>query len=120
MDAKKNMSQRVKAYRKSKYNSIEAFSEDLGIALNTVRKLERAHGNPTMDTMNLVADKLGITVSELLSPPASGQEQKQSIEKSLCEVTKSFMALPDELQKEACEHFSRLVEILKTSDSQGD
>ena len=83
MDAKKNMSQRVKAYRKSKYNSIEAFSEDLGIALNTVRKLERAHGNPTMDTMNLVADKLGITVSELLSPPASGQEQN-SQSKSPC------------------------------------
>jgi transcriptional regulator with XRE-family HTH domain len=59
----------VEKYRKRAKLSQEKLSKNCGLHISYVGRLERTPGNPQLSTMKLLADKLGVTVIDLLSAP---------------------------------------------------
>ena len=59
----------VKKYRKRAKLSQETLSKQCGFHKSYVGRLERTPGNPELTTLKLLADKLGVTVAELVAEP---------------------------------------------------
>jgi transcriptional regulator with XRE-family HTH domain len=59
----------VKKHRKRLKLTQVQLSKDCGLHDSTVGRLERTPGNPELATMKLLADRLGVTVIALLTPP---------------------------------------------------
>lgn len=59
----------IEKYRKRAELSQEKLSLACGLHISYVGRLERTPGNPQLSTMKLLADKLGVTVIDLLSAP---------------------------------------------------
>lgn len=69
----KNDIQRILAENVKKYRSLAGLSQEklsrlCGLHYSYVGRLERSSGNPGLDTMKQLADQLGVTVVDLLSP----------------------------------------------------
>lgn len=69
-DVHRILARNVKKYRARLGLSQEKLSKLCGLHHSYVGRLERRYGNPELSTMKRLADQLGVTVVELLSPPA--------------------------------------------------
>ncbi|MGN8648254.1 helix-turn-helix domain-containing protein [Gracilibacillus sp. HCP3S3_G5_1] len=70
---------RIKAFRKLKgYTQIE-FADELGISVSQLGEIERGKRNPTMDNLEEIATKLGITLEEL-QPKVKESEKNGYVE----------------------------------------
>jgi len=58
----------VKKYREQAELSQEKLSRLCGLHISYVGRLERTPGNPELSTLALLADQLGVTVVDLVSP----------------------------------------------------
>lgn len=65
------ISKRLKAYRKDNELSQEQFAERTGISLPLVSELERGIANPTLQTLEKLAEAMGMSVAELLDVRAT-------------------------------------------------
>lgn len=65
---RKILAYKLKEYRKINHLNQFDFAEDCGISRETLSLIERQLGNVTIDTAHLLASRIGITVSDLLSP----------------------------------------------------
>lgn len=66
-DERKLLSQKLKEFRKeNKLNQFE-FADDCGISQRALSLMECQKGNITLDTIQLLASYMGITVSDLFS-----------------------------------------------------
>lgn len=63
---RKNVAQRMRNYRRDRGINQFEFSQECGISEDTVGLMERKRANATLDTLELVAMRMGITVAELL------------------------------------------------------
>jgi transcriptional regulator with XRE-family HTH domain len=59
----------VKKYRQQLDLKQEKLSKLCGLHISYVGRLERTPGNPELSTLALLADQLGVTVVDLVSPP---------------------------------------------------
>lgn len=65
-DEKVVLATRVKEFRKANNLCQFDFAEDCGLSKDTISLIERGNANVTLDTIQLLACRMGITVSELL------------------------------------------------------
>lgn len=61
----------LKIIRRRRHLSQFEFAEECGISKESLCRLECGKGNPTLETLQLIAAYSGCTVSELLSPRIS-------------------------------------------------
>lgn len=64
-DEKVLLAQKIKNYRKETGLSQIEFAEECGISKDTISLIERARNNSTLDTIQLLAARMGVTVSDL-------------------------------------------------------
>lgn len=65
-DEKAVLATRVKEFRKENHLCQFDFAEDCGLSKDTISLIERGNANVTLDTIQLLACRMGITVSEML------------------------------------------------------
>lgn len=61
------LSKHVKEYRDKCNESQEDFAENCGISKETLGLIERAKGNPTLETLQKIAAYTGTTVADMLT-----------------------------------------------------
>jgi transcriptional regulator with XRE-family HTH domain len=67
MEAEK-WGRRIRAFRKLKGHTQESFAKELGVSVSVLGEIERGNRLPTEQFLQIVAERLNITVEEL-SPP---------------------------------------------------
>jgi transcriptional regulator with XRE-family HTH domain len=67
-DIQRILARNVKKFRQRAGLSQEKLSRLCGLHYSYVGRLERSSGNPGLTTMKRLADQLGVTVVDLLSP----------------------------------------------------
>jgi transcriptional regulator with XRE-family HTH domain len=67
MEAEK-WGRRIRAFRKLKGYTQESFAKDLGVSVSVLGEIERGNRLPTEEFLQVVAERLNVTVEEL-SPP---------------------------------------------------
>ncbi|HZG60947.1 MAG TPA: helix-turn-helix transcriptional regulator [Anoxybacillus sp.] len=67
MEAEK-WGRRIRAFRKLKGYTQESFAKELGVSVSVLGEIERGNRLPTEQFLQMVAERLDITVEEL-SPP---------------------------------------------------
>ena len=66
-DERKALARKIKNYRKENHLSQFEFAEDCGISDVSISRIERQNSNISLDTMQLLAARMGETVSDLLT-----------------------------------------------------
>lgn len=77
-----NICSNIKKYRLLKKITQKRMSEILNINIRTYQKYESGDINPNMDTLNKIADALGIHITDLLSEDTNGDKSKVVIDLS--------------------------------------
>lgn len=72
-----SLGQKIKTARESQELSLEALAGVAKVAKNTIHALEKGEGNPTLGTIESVADKLGIDFADLLLAAAGTTKAAQ-------------------------------------------
>lgn len=67
-DIHRILAKNVKKYRLAAEHSQETLSKLCGFHYSYVGRLERKRGNPELSTMQRLAEQLGVTVADLVSP----------------------------------------------------
>lgn len=73
MDMKTNLAHRLREIRQQKGLSITEFSEELEIARSSLQSLLSGDGNPRTDTIEHIANRLGVDPISLLSDSPSAR-----------------------------------------------
>ena len=89
-EIKKNISMHLRRAIKERRQTVEEFSEDLSISKTAMQQYLRGDANPTIDTLVLLADGLGLPVRELISDLPPGWEQAEI----MLMASKEIAALP--------------------------
>ena len=110
MNIKRNLSETLKVYRSLEQKSLVDFAEELSIGKTTLQDIESCKANPTLDTVQQIADRLHVNPLSLLSDcyDASDLYMAQMLMGSL----DRFERLSIEDQKKGVILFDELVRIL--------
>jgi len=68
MSVRITMADKILQYRHKKHLSQFDFAEDCGISDDCLSLLENGAGNPRLDTMEKIAERIGIPLWELMDP----------------------------------------------------
>lgn len=60
----------LQAIRESKSLTQDTLAQMSGVSQQTISKIEKGHGNPTIETLGRLARALGVPVSDLLHEPS--------------------------------------------------
>ncbi len=67
MNMQKNIAAKIRFAMMQRNCSLEELARELGIARSTLQEYLRENSNPRLDTLELLAEKLGYTPAELIS-----------------------------------------------------
>ena len=90
--------------------SLEEFSRELGIGHTTLQNILQRRGNPTLETVELIAKGLNISPLELLSQRYS--KTNLVCASLLLDSIELFRPMPAERRGEAIAQFCQLVETI--------
>ena len=106
------IAQFMRRYREDNHLSIAELSEELGIAKSATVNYLNGDGNPRADTMDLIAEKCGVSPAEMISAQPPGWERAEIVERA----ARVFSGLPPEQRERAVPLFLTLVEIFAEGD----
>ena len=112
MPIKKNIAAFLQQYRQERHLSIVELSAELGIAKSAIVEYLNGDGNPRADTVDLIADKCGVSAAEMISAQPPGWERTEIVERA----ARVFGGLPPERRERAVSLFLALVDILAEGD----
>ena len=81
MDVQKLVAHNLRRLRLQKRMSQEDLAEEAGIARSYAWKLETGEVNPTLDTLDRVAQALGGHARDLLAPPLAKEKPPKALPK---------------------------------------
>lgn len=108
MELKHHLSESLKLLRKERDATLDEFSADIGISRSNLQEIEQGRANATLDTVDIIAQNLGVSALELLSAKPDTPRQIRS----LISTVELFALLPAEKQTLAVYHFTALIELL--------
>ena len=112
MSINKNISDFIRRYKDEHQMSISEIAEELSITRSSVQLYLKGQGNPRADTLDLLAEKCGVSAAEIISAPAPGWERAETVER----VARLFGDLPLEQRERIIPLFLALVDILAGGD----
>ena len=99
-------------YKEEHHLSVMELSEELGISKNAIVDYLKGIGNPQADTIDIIADKCGVSAAEIISAHSQGWEQAESVERA----ARVFSDLPPERRDRAVKLFLALIDVLSEED----
>lgn len=79
MTVSENIAEFINRYKQARQLSYSELADELGIAKSAVVEYSHGTGNPRADTIELLAKRCGVPVTEIVSAPLPGQEQAETI-----------------------------------------
>lgn len=115
MSLSKNLSENLKAIRKSRKQSITEFADELCIARSSLQTILSGDSNLRMDTVNHIASKLNTDALTLLQDSFSSKQLSTAT--LLLDSLDSYQKLSEEDRQKAAELFHQLILLLDKADS---
>lgn len=112
MPISENIAGFLRRYREEHHFSIAELSDELGIAKSAVVDYLSGEGNPRANTVDLIAEKCGVSATEVISARPPGWERAEIIG----QAARVFSGLPPERRDRAVSLFLALVDILAEGD----
>lgn len=78
LDLKSSLSRNIRALRKAKGLAQERLGLEAGVDRTVVSKIEREIANPSLDTLFRIAQRLDVTVGDLLAPAPNTSRKRTS------------------------------------------
>lgn len=108
MALQKNLADIMTAIRAEQKKSLSEFAEELSISRSSLQDILKGKGNPTLSTVELIAEQLGADPLLLLSCPES--EMRTTV--YLAHLLDWFQQLPSEEQQEFAAAINTILAIL--------
>ncbi len=112
MPISKNFSDFIRRYKEENHLSIAKLSDELDVTKSATVNYLNGDCNPRADTLDLLAEKCGVSVAEMISPQSPGWERAETLERA----ARLFSGLPPEQRDRAVSLFLSLVDILSEED----
>ena len=112
MPISENVAQALQRYKTARDLSISELSDELGIAKFIAVSYLNGTGNPRADTLDLLARKLNIPLTEIVSGPRPGREQAETIVRA----ANLFSGLSPERQERGVQLFLELTALFSEED----
>lgn len=74
MDVRRLVGRNLKRFRAAANITQERLAERTGVPQQHISEIERGHGNPTVVTLSILADALGVSAVALLEPDEAANE----------------------------------------------
>lgn len=107
MPIKENISSAICRYRRARDLSLREAAKELDIPWASLEGYANGRANPRADTLEVLAEKLGVTITELVSGSPPGWEQAETIIRAAAAAG----SLPPERCEECIELFLKLVAL---------
>ena len=101
------IAQTINETRIARNKSLSALAEEIGVPLSSLQNYVSGHSNPRADTIEILAEKLGISPAELIS----SHPEEWSKAEIVLRTANEFSALTPELQEEGIRLFLSLVKL---------
>lgn len=88
MSIRKNVSQAIQWFKTANQLSLSALSEELGVPVSSLQCYLKGTSDLRADTIELLAEKMNIPVIEMVSGPAPGWRQAETILRAAQESSK--------------------------------
>lgn len=108
MPINQNIAAFLRRYKEQRQLSIAELSAELGIAKSAAVDYLNGDSNPRADTVDMIAEKCGVSAAEMISAQPPGWERAEMVERA----ARVFGGLPPERRKRAVSLFLALVDIL--------
>ncbi len=103
-----NLAENLHRLRKTQQMTLEEFSEKLEISKTALQQLEAGTGNPTLKTLEHIAERVDSSPAALLSLPTG----EQLVYAQILEIMRQFPAIPTERQVVAAVLFYYALHII--------
>lgn len=107
MSINENVARSILRFKEQRRLSLDLLSEELKVTKSAVQLYLKAKGNPTADTLELLAEGCGLSVTELVSDPLPGGEQAET----MVGAARLLGGLPPEKREECVEHLLAMAAI---------
>lgn len=107
MSISRNLARVLQIVKIARGLSYTEFSDELGIPKSSLAGYMKGAGNPRSDTLDMLAEKLGVPITAIVSDPLPGQEQAETI----TGAAKLFAALTPEQQARGMQLFLELAAL---------
>ena len=113
MPISENITDFIKRYKRAHHFSVAELSEELGIAKSALAGYLSGTCNPRTDTLELLAEKRGVSVAEIISAHPRDWERAEMAERA----ARLFSSLPPERRDRAIHLFLDLIDTLSEDHS---
>lgn len=108
MSIRENVSQAILRFKTMNQLSLSALSEELGVPVSSLQCYIKGSSDLRADTIELLAGKMGISVTNMVSGPTPAWEQAETIVRA----AKIFAGLPEDRRNRGLQLFTQLVALL--------
>ena len=109
MRLNENIAKTIRAVMNRKHMSIEEFSEELGISRNALYGYLRGDGNPSLATLEHIAENLGVSPAALMTGLLDLDQREITL--LLLDTIQGVAELPEEKRLRFAELFLEMVKL---------
>ena len=119
MGLQKNMADMLRALKENRKETMEGWSEELGIAPSTLQDYLKGKGNPTVKMVEHLAEKLGVNPIALISGEIGPEQYEAAL--LILNTIRAVSDLPQPKRLKFAELFLEQVRLLEEeSEQDGD
>lgn len=107
MSIKENIAALLRWYKEVNNLSMNEFAEELGIAVSSLQSYLNGTSNPRAETLELLADKLHVSLTEMVSGAAPEWKRAETVVRAASELSR----LTPEKRQEGIRLFLELVKL---------
>lgn len=112
MSIKQNVARTIRRVKEERHISIEILAKELDITKSAVQAYLKGDSNPRADTLELLAEKCGVSMIELVSDPLPGGEQAET----MVSAAQVLSALPPEKREACVQHLLAIAAIFAQTE----
>lgn len=103
----KNIASTLLQYKRDRELTTVELATELHLAVSTTQEYLNGDGNPRADTLEMIAQRMNITVVELISSPPEGLTQTRNV----IRAAKAFASLPPDKQEKGIQLFLEMIQL---------
>ena len=112
MSIKRNMAEFLRRYKEARNLTVAEMADELGIAKSIIIEYLNGAGNPRSDTLEMIAEKCEVSVTEIISAQPPGWERAEIASRA----ARLLGSLPPERRDRAVKLFLSLVDVFSERD----
>lgn len=113
MSINQNVARTMQRIKQERHVSIEIFADELGITKSAAQIYLKGEGNPRADTLELLAEGCGVSMTELVSDPLPGWEQAET----MVRAARMLSTLPPEKRELCVGHILAIAAVFAEAES---